>query len=349
MIDQTSAFLTALAQETKAYVAEVTSPLLTKIADLEQRLASIPAGPKGEPGEKGDTGDRGPAGEMGAIGPAGPQGEAGLHGERGSDGVSGKDGFAGEPGINGKDGQDGISGKDGLNGKDGVDGINGKDGSDGLNGKDGAPGLNGKDFDPVEMHAAIVKAVGALPKPKDGESVHPDTVAVMVREAVDKYASTIRVPQDGAPGRDALDLDIVDEIEEGRSYAFGTFAKYRGGVVKAMRHTDPIEDGFDKSGWQIVVDGLDSFEVVQGDDLRTFTLRFAKTSGVIQSKSFDLPVVIDRGVFKQGETYKTGDAVTWGGSVHIAQCETTATPGTIEAGKDWRLAVKRGRDGKDGK
>ena len=40
-----------------------------------------------------------------------------------------------------------------------------------------------------------------------------------------------------------------------------------------------------------------------------------------------------------------GDGTTWGGSFWIAQGETGEKPDT---GKGWRLAVKKGRDGRDG-
>ena len=65
--------------------------------------------------------------------------------------------------------------------------------------------------------------------------------------------------------------------------------------------------------------------------------------------SFELefPVIIDRGVFKEGQAYVRGDAVTWGGSLWIAQKETGAKPDGPDSG--WRLAVKKGRDGKDAK
>jgi hypothetical protein len=57
--------------------------------------------------------------------------------------------------------------------------------------------------------------------------------------------------------------------------------------------------------------------------------------------------VIDRGVFKDGTEYDKGDGVTWGGSFWIAQRDTQSKP---DAGNgDWRLAVKKGRDGKDAK
>ena len=43
--------------------------------------------------------------------------------------------------------------------------------------------------------------------------------------------------------------------------------------------------------------------------------------------------------------YATGDAITWGGSLWIALRDNTEKP---ESGDAWQLAVKKGRDGRDG-
>src|SRR5690606_32776972 len=61
-------------------------------------------------------------------------------------------------------------------------------------------------------------------------------------------------------------------------------------------------------------------------------------------KEARLPIPMDRGVWKEGQPYKAGDGVTWGGHFWIAQGDTSEKPDT---GKGWRLAVKKGRDGKD--
>jgi hypothetical protein len=53
-------------------------------------------------------------------------------------------------------------------------------------------------------------------------------------------------------------------------------------------------------------------------------------------------IVLDAGVWKEGAAYVPGDAVTMGGSLFIAQVETTAKPSKSD---DWRLAVQRGKDG----
>jgi hypothetical protein len=72
-------------------------------------------------------------------------------------------------------------------------------------------------------------------------------------------------------------------------------------------------------------------------------LRFAR-GDVSKEFRLTMPVVIDRGVYQSGKQYEQGDAVTWGGSMWIAKEATEAKP---DSGEGWRLAVKRGRDGKD--
>ena len=55
-------------------------------------------------------------------------------------------------------------------------------------------------------------------------------------------------------------------------------------------------------------------------------------------------LVLDAGVWKEGTIYAAGDGVTLGGSFFIAQLNTSSKPGKSD---DWRLAVKRGTDGRD--
>lgn len=71
------------------------------------------------------------------------------------------------------------------------------------------------------------------------------------------------------------------------------------------------------------------------------TLRWAIGDTVHEIKT---AIVLDAGVWKEGASYAAGDGVTLGGSFFIAQTATTAKPGKSD---DWRLAVKRGSDGRD--
>ena len=94
-------------------------------------------------------------------------------------------------------------------------------------------------------------------------------------------------------------------------------------------------------------DGADGFGfddlAFEHDGERGFVLRFVKGDRT-KEFVFQVPVVLDRGVYRAEQTYAKGDAVSWAGSLWIAQKGTTAKP---DGGADWRLAVKRGRDGKD--
>lgn len=195
----------------------------------------------------------------------------------------------------------GEPGKDGKDGRDGVDGKDGAPGNAGSNGEKGESGTDGKDADmeavarlvDERVAAEVEKRVAALPKAKDGESVHPDTIALMVREAADKLVAALPKPKDGS-------------------------------------------DGF----------GLEDFDVELGEDGRTLSLRFVR--GVVRvERQVRLSSIIDRGVYRPETKYEKGDGVTFGGSFWIAQGdESTGKPGLSE---QWRLAVKRGRDGKDTK
>src|SRR5690348_746982 len=92
-------------------VERANAPLLLKIADLEARLASIPAGPRGEPGERGEPGQNGKNAEVDY------------------DRVGNVIAVAVEKEVakfpiprDGRDGKDGVNGRDGANGKDGAAG-----------------------------------------------------------------------------------------------------------------------------------------------------------------------------------------------------------------------------------
>ena len=71
------------------------------------------------------------------------------------------------------------------------------------------------------------------------------------------------------------------------------------------------------------------------------TLRWALGDTVHEIKT---AIVLDAGVWKDGTTYVAGDGVTLGGSFFIAQTTTATKPGKSD---EWRLAVKRGSDGRD--
>ncbi len=149
--------------------------------------------------------------------------------------------------------------------------------------------------------------------------------------------------RDGAPGKDGQDgkdgLDAVEFLRDARGHLIAAMSN---GTTRDLGMVDgksgePGKDGRDG------VDGLgfDDLNVVH-DGARRFTFRFARGDQV-KEFPFTLPVVLDKGVYKAGDEYEPGDGVTYGGSFWIAQDKTQDKP---DSGKGWRLAVKRGRDGK---
>ncbi|PTV57972.1 phage portal protein [Pseudomonas putida] len=227
---------------------------------------------------------------------------------------------------------------------------------------------NGKDADPEMVRQAVAEEVAKLPVPRDGVSVTLEDVSPMlidaVKEAVDalppaepgasvtledlrpviaeevaKAMQGLVLPKDGEPGRDALQLEILPEINGEKSYVRGTYAKHLGGLWRSFERTSGMK------GWECIVEGVGSAVVEQAGE-RGFELSLVLSSGAEVRKKLDLPVMIYRGVFSPGD-YLPGDTVTWAGSLWHCEDPTSDKPGE-PASKGWRLAVKRGRDGKDG-
>lgn len=203
-------------------------------------------------------------------------------------------------------------------------------------GEPGQNGIDGKDAEPVteeQIARAVEQYLSANP-PADG-----------------KDGADGRDGADGAPGeKGAPGLNGADGIG-----LAGAVIDRDGGLVVTLSNGEakslgPVvgQDGKDgdqglsgKDGQDGV--GFDDLEVTS-DGERGVTLRFVKGE---RTKEFGLtlPVVLDRGVYSEAKAYERGDGVTWAGSYWIAQEATSEKPG--DGAKSWRLAVKRGRDGKD--
>ena len=89
---------------------------------------------------------------------------------------------------------------------------------------------------------------------------------------------------------------------------------------------------------------LDSLEIDTPDGGRTLVFRMQSGGREIERK-LTTEVIIDRGVWKAPGVYKTGDLVTYAGSAWVAERDAPDRPG-IGSSSGWRLAVKRGRDGR---
>lgn len=211
-----------------------------------------------------------------------------------------------------KDGEPGPIGPQGEPGPAGVPGADGRDGIDGAPGEPGPQGEKGADaFVTAEMWAVALAANPELVA--RALEAHPELIAKHVESYIRQNP-----PPAGRDGRDGL------------AGAPG---------VKGL-------DGKDGSNGKDGVDALDldDFEVEAKDGGREFVFRLRRGDRVIE-RGVVTAMPLDRGVFRPGESYRKGDTVTWGGSAWVAQRDTDAKPETDDS---WRLAVKRGRDGRDG-
>lgn len=281
-------------------------------------------GRDGADGREGAKGLDGSAGRDGIDGKDGAPGAPGRDGEKGADGRDGVDGKDGAPGLAGKDGapgKDGQKGADGIDGRNGADGRDGKDGAPGLEGQKGADGINGRDGSPGPQGEKGVDGVNG----RDG-APGPEG-------------------QKGMDGRSVTIEEVLPIIEGGFSKWVLEFERRATDTMQKAIDRIPVpKDGRDGIDGRNGADGLGFDDaVVEKNGPRGFAVVMKNAE---REKRFDFafPIVLDAGVFKGGTSYEAGDGVTYGGSWWIAQKATSEVPGNSDA---WRLAVKRGRDGKD--
>lgn len=192
------------------------------------------------------------------------------------------------------------------------------------------------------VEAEVEACVAALPKPRDGKDVDYAAVRGHILEIVNQAVAALPAPRDG---RDAAELDILPSLDENKSYRRGTWARHANGLLRAARQTDALADkSVTEAGWDVIVEGVAALLVTQGEDPRAIEVASMLTSGTKAIVAFNIPMVLDRGVYRAETKYAKGDGVTWGGSWWIAQVdEPTDKPGVSA---QWRLAVKQGERGK---
>lgn len=212
---------------------------------------------------------------------------------------------------------------------------------------------NGKDADPEVIRQIIAEALAEIPKPEDGKSFTAEDARPVIAELVAAAVSALPPPADG---KDATPEQVEDAVIksmssptppalivdwlEAKSAAWALDFERR-----AQATLERAADRIPKPA-----DGMDGFSLddlsIEDDGNGRVTLRFHR-GDLVKSHTVRLPRFSDKGVFRDGDDYEAGDGVTWAGSYWIAQKDSPeGKPGD---GDSWRLAVKRGRDGKDGR
>ncbi len=315
-----------IAQAVSATVSRSVASLQRQLEELIAWRKSVGELRNGVDGRDGTQGIAGKDGSNGLNGKDAPHVDVDLvvskvlaqipvpkDGARGADGRDGRDGIDGADGKPGNDGKSGADGRDGIDGKigdKGDPGINGKDGSPGRDGKDGADGLHGKD------------GLQGLRGDK-GDIASPEDIADAVTKAVNALLPSLvsKQVEQTMPEIIARASVLVPPGRDGLPGRPGTPG-------------DPGRDGASIQDIQLEK---------SGPRLHELTVRL--TDGSITKHPIHLEgMLLDADVHRSGESYSKGDAVTHGGSYWVARKDTTEAPGKSD---DWRMVVKRGRDGKD--
>jgi collagen type III alpha len=243
-------------------------------------------------------------GVNGKDGTPGAAGERGIAGEKGEPGANGQRGEKGDPGERGERGETGPAGERGEKGDAGEPGPKGEPGQPGSSGERGEKGERG--IDGKDGAAGV-----------DGKSVTLEQVRQMWFDMYSKEQA-------------GWALDFERRAQD-------LLHQFMSRIEKPANGKDGVDgiDGRDGLG----IDDLD----VQYDGERSFTFVYAHGDRR-KEFVFKAPVLLERGVHKQGEVYERGDGVTYQGSFWIAQRDTSSKPGEDDS---WRLAVKKGRDGRD--
>lgn len=178
----------------------------------------------------------------------------------------------------------------------------------------------------IDIDAIAKEAASLIPAPKDGDSLSEDDV----KPLLDEMVKQIQPPT----------VDEVAAVFERRfsDLTLSWERQARDTFEKAADRMPVPKDGRDAIP-------LESFDLTLSEDGRTLTVKMQAADGVVE-KSIRVASIIDRGIYKAAGDYEKGDAVTHGGCLWIAQQDAPeGAPGM--GGKGWRLAVKKGRDGKD--
>ncbi|WWO60440.1 hypothetical protein [Stenotrophomonas phage SOVA965] len=212
------------------------------------------------------------------------------------------------PPAAGEKGADGRDGVDGSNGADGQNGLDGKDGADGKDGENGRDGADGKD------------GIDG----KDGRDGIDGKDGLNGEKGLDG--------KDGKDGEDGVGLAGAVIDRDGELIVTTT----KGAAIKlgpVVGRDGEHGLGFDDMSAEADGEGRVTLKFMRGQQVKEFPL------------SFEIPVY--RGYWREGRKCEAGHMLTHEGSVWIAKRANCSKP-CLENKEDWQLAVRKGRDGRDG-
>ena len=199
------------------------------------------------------------------------------------------------------------------------------------------------------VQAMVKAAVAALPTPADGKDGRDGKDGADGQDGKDGIDGTNgqdgQDGRDGIDGKDALELEIRPSIDFAKSYPRGVFALHDGGLWRSYQATDG------EHGWECITAGVASIDADLAEDKRTFTLSMRLSDKRVVTKTFTVPTMIYKQVYRDDGEYLAGDTVSRsGGTWHCNVDRPVSVPGAPkdkEEAKEWTLCAKQGRPGKD--
>lgn len=200
---------------------------------------------------------------------------------------------------------------------------------------------------PVELDIDVVakRVVELIPAQMDGKDGVDGKAGQDGRDGVDGlHGKDGKDGVDGKDGKDGKDGESVS-IESVIASVSASFERRFSDMQLSWERQ--ARDTFEKAVDRMPVpkDGVNGKDALPVESIditqegRNVVIKLGSTEHAIKLDS-----IIDKGVWRDGD-YEKGDAVTHGGSLWIAQVDDPKdAPGTS---KEWRLAVKKGRDGRD--
>lgn len=185
----------------------------------------------------------------------------------------------------------------------------------------------------------------SLLKPKDGSdgtSITMDEAKQVLDQAfltwskdsdarIEQAIAKIPTPSDGKDGIDGKSLTISD-VE---TWLDANFSKWA--LAAERRVYDTAEKAI--AGMPKPMPHLDAIKIFVDGYLQDMQKEIGQIKDSVAHRSY-------KGIYVPGAKYLKENCVTRDGSIFIALQDTNSVPGTDDS---WQLAVKRGRDGKDGK
>jgi hypothetical protein len=190
-------------------------------------------------------------------------------------------------------------------------------------------GKDGKDAEPVNTERIIEEVLARIPQPrdgrdgndgKDGASIHPDSIRVMVSDEVNRAVLNISEERIRGVMESIFNRWILDLDRQAREH---------------IANMPKPRDAFEVKDFVLDFDGDSRFSVG------------FKTEADSQIREVRLPIPRDAGVFKRGVEYLRGHCVTHDSSYWIALMDNPQSVPGINSEGEWRLHVKRGQNGKD--